>query len=143
MIASRGDSKRSRRMQGGPGFGRGGFTLISVIVAVALLTIGVLALSRTTTSVTYAQTSATSRTIALSIARAHMERVRSRNPWTLVPEAPVRVDATGALDAEGEFLRSVDVFEEAPNLLRVTIEVAYPRGIDPVKLVTLIYRGTS
>jgi Tfp pilus assembly protein PilE len=143
MRAYRGDATRSRRKRGGPRFGRGGFTLISVIVAVVLLTIGVMALSRTTTSVTYAHTTATSRTTALSIARAHMERVRSRNPWTLAPEAPVRVDASGAPDAEGEFLRSVDVLEEAPNLLRVTVEVTYPRGVDPVKLVTLTYRGTS
>jgi Tfp pilus assembly protein PilE len=143
MRTSRADSTRPSRKRGGPGFGRRGFTLVSVIVAVALLTIGVLALSRTTTSVTYAQTSATSRTVALAIARAHMERVRSRNPWTLAPEPPVRVDATGALDAEGKFLRSVEVLEEAPNLLRVTVEVTYPRGIDPVKLVTLTYRGTS
>ena len=59
---------------------RRGFTLISVMIAVVILAVGVLALSRTLTGAMQANTKAGLRTIALDIARQRMEFLRSQPP---------------------------------------------------------------
>lgn len=127
--------RRQQRMR------RGGFTLISVIIAVVLLTIGLLALSRTQTALLAAQATASSRSSALEIARAYMEEVRARDPWTLADEAAVRLSMDGELAAAGPFRRSLHVAEAESNLLRVTVSVAGTRGDHPIDLVTYVYRG--
>ena len=59
---------------------RRGFTLISVMIAVVILAVGVLALSRTLTSAMQMNTRAGMRTIALDIARQRMEFLRAQPP---------------------------------------------------------------
>ncbi len=120
----------------------GGFTIISVLVAIVMLSVGILALSRTGTLALAAQNAAGLRTTALAIARAHMERVRSRPAIEVVSESPVQVNETGAIVVGGRFTRSVVVVSVRHNLKEVKVIVTFPKGLVPVELITLAYVGT-
>ncbi len=117
----------------------GGFTLISVIIAVVILSVGIMALGKTQGMLIRAQATNAERNVALGIARNYVEEVRSR---TAVPasEPSARVDATGALSGTGAYRRTLDVADLGNNLYRATCNVTYPRGTVPVSIVTLIYR---
>lgn len=125
-------SRRSRARQG--------FTMISVLVAVTLLTIGLLALTRTQVAIVSTQANESWRTAGLAAARAYMEEVRARDPWGLTSEGAVTLDATGNVGA-GPLTRTLDVADQGGNLLRVRVRVASTRQTAPVELVTYIYRG--
>ncbi len=120
---------------------RDGFTLISVMMAVMLLTIGLLALGRTQTVLLGAQATAASRTSSLSVARAYMEEVRARDPWVLASESATRISLDGLVDGDGPLRRELSVDEAQDNLLRVTVTVAGTRNDTPVELVTYVYKG--
>lgn len=117
-----------------------GFTIISVMVAMVLLSIGVLALSRTTAKVITVHADAGARTNALAIARGYMERVRASDTRNLKSVAPTKVDETGQLDAAGSYTRSLVVTDLGPNLIEVKVSVDFPRFTQPVELVTLAYQ---
>ena len=119
-----------------------GFTIISVLVAIVMLSVGILALSRTGTMAMASQNAAGLRTTALAIARAHMEDVRSRPAIEVLSESPVQVDRRGAVVSGGRFTRSVEVADARHNLKRIKVIVAFPRGRVPVELITLAYVGT-
>jgi type IV pilus assembly protein PilV len=116
-----------------------GFTLISVLIALVLLSVGMIALSRTGATVVKAHSSAASRTTALAIARGHMEVLRSQDPRKLESESPVRVDDTGAVDTKGAYTRTVTVTGIEHNLVRVELVVEFPRSTRPVELITMAY----
>lgn len=118
-----------------------GFTIISVLVAIVMLSIGILALSRSGTQAMAAQTLAGNRTTALAIGRAYMEDVRSRPPAQVQSESAVKVDETGSADANGVFTRSVVVRNVRHNLKEVRVIVEFPRSNVPIELVTLAYVG--
>ena len=120
----------------------GGFTLVSVLVALAILAIGLLALARAQAAIVASQGNVANRTVALTIARDHAELLRSRSPWTLVSEAPATVDARGAAAANGAYTRTTNVTVLSNNLLQVQVLVTYPRSTVPVDIVTLIYRSS-
>ncbi|HWA58822.1 MAG TPA: prepilin-type N-terminal cleavage/methylation domain-containing protein [Gemmatimonadales bacterium] len=119
-----------------------GFTLVSVLVALAILAIGLLALARAQAAMVASQGNVANRTTALTIARDYAEILRSRDPWTLVSETPVAVDARGQASANGAYRRSTNVTILANNLIRLQILVTYPRSATPVDITTLIYRST-
>ncbi len=119
-----------------------GFTIISVLVAIVMLSFGILALSRTGTMAMSAQNAAGLRSTALAIARAHMERVRSRPAAEVVSETLAQVDRAGAIASGGRFTRSVDVTDVRHNLKQIKVIVAFPGGKAPVELITLAYVGT-
>jgi type IV pilus assembly protein PilV len=119
-----------------------GFTLVSVLVALAILSIGLLALARAQAAMVASQGNTANRTVALTIARDYAEVLRSRSPWTLVSEAPVAVDARGQPVAGGAYRRTTNVTVLANNLLQVQVVVSYPRSTVPVDIVTLIYRSS-
>ena len=119
-----------------------GFTLVSVLVALAILAIGLLALARAQASIVASQGNVANRTTALTIARDYAEVLRSRSPWTLVSEAPARVDARGTPDANGAYTRTTNVTVLSTNLLQVQVLVTYPRSATPVDILTLIYRSS-
>lgn len=119
----------------------GGFTLISILVAVVLLSIGVMAVARTTGAVVSAHTSASTRTVALSIARGYLEQVRGREAADLTTESPVQVDETGTPSGSGLYTRSLTVTDVARNLKQVRVTVDYPRAAMPAELVTLAFVG--
>lgn len=116
-----------------------GFTIFSVLIAMMLLMVGVTALSRTGYQVLSAHTAAAARTTALSIARSHLEDLRSRDPETLQTESPIVVDESGQLASAGPYTRTVVVDQLAINLKRVSVLVRGPRLQHPVQLVTLVF----
>lgn len=127
----------------GPARREEGFTLISVMVAVVMLTIGLLALARVQTSLVRTQRDTAVRTKALVIARSYTEDLRSRDPWTLVSEAPVTVDDLGVPNGSGVYTRSTTVVADQTNLVRIVVQVDYPGETQPVQLVTMAYRGVT
>ena len=116
-----------------------GFILISVIMAVVILSIGILALGRSQAMLVRAQATSAQRDIALGIARNYVEEVRSR---TAVPtsEGATAVDETGTATGGGKYQRSLTIADLGNNLYQATCNVTYPRGPQPVQIVTLIYR---
>jgi type II secretion system protein I len=119
-----------------------GFTLISVLLAVMMLTIALVALARTQGLLTAAESSVSNRSVALAVATGHLEQLRGIDPSKLASEGVVAVDAQGQPAADGPYRRSTVVTLDRPNLVRVRVIVAYPRGPTPVELVTLLYRRT-
>lgn len=117
-----------------------GFGLISVLVAIVLLSVGVLSISQVLTQSVSMQTIMSIRTTALDLARAYMEDVKSRDPLTLMSEAAVRVNERGEPDSNGVFTRELVVTSVALHLDEITVIVTTPRS-SPISLVTWIYDG--
>jgi type II secretion system protein I len=120
-----------------------GFTLISVLLAISMLTIGLLALARTQAILTSSESGVSNKAVALAIATDRMEQLRGADPATLVAEPAALVDANGQPSASGAYQRSVTVTLDQANLLRVTVIVTYPRMTTPVQLEALVYRRTA
>jgi Tfp pilus assembly protein PilV len=124
-----------------------GFGMISVLVAMVLLAVAVVALSSSSAFLVSLQSDASGRSIATSLGVGYMEEVRRRPPESLASETAVRVNASGVLDEGGAFVRTLTI-EAEPSLadvLRATVEVAYPAGLGrrgTVRLETLIQRGS-
>ncbi len=121
--------------------GERGFTLLSVLIAIVMLSIGVVGLAGTIATVSSAHMETATRSTALAIARGAMEDVRSREAKVLVSEAPVIVDDEGKPNAGGRFTREVTVEEMNRQLRRITVRVSYPRARKPVELTTMTYVG--
>ncbi len=139
-------SRRTRRTVAAKryaGRSRDGFTLVSMIVAIVLLTVGILALGNANTNTIKHQTMAQNRTNAVAIARAYLEEVRSRDAWALASEPAVQVGADGTQAAGGVYLRKMSVSEIRNNLLLVELTVDFPRAGQPVRLTTYQYRGSG
>lgn len=126
-----------------PRSNQAGFTLVSVMIAVILLCLGLIALAKAQGVLARSQTDTANRSSALAIAQGYTEVIRSRDPSTLASEGTVQVDANGAVAAGGLYSRSTIVSADAPNLLRVTVTVNYPRAAVPLQIVTLIYKPTA
>jgi hypothetical protein len=118
-----------------------GFTLVSVIVAVVLLSFGMLAMARAQSMLAVVEHNTGNRATAVALASGYLEQLRSRDPWTLTSESLVSVNAEGQLAPEGPFLRSTLVTLDNSNLVRVIVTVGYPRSVNPIVLQTLIYRS--
>jgi Tfp pilus assembly protein PilV len=125
-----------------------GFGIVSVLVAIVLIAIGVVALSSSSAFMVSLQTDAAERTRASAIALAYMEQVKTRLPTSIATEAEVAVNETGTEATGGRFLRSLTVVEEpdTPDAVRATVEVQYPSGFGrrrTLELVTVIYVGNE
>lgn len=125
---------------------RAGFGIVSVLVAIVLIAIGVVALSSSSAFMVSMQTDAAERARASALATAYMELVKTRPPQELESEAPVQLSPTGQPDADGPFERSLTVTQdpEFEDAVRVTVDVSYPSGFGrrrTLQLVTLIYTG--
>ncbi len=116
-----------------------GYSLVSMLVAIVLLTVGVVALMRTTGEIVEGYGTTSIRTTALSIARGYLEELRTRDPATLVTEAAVTVNDSGVADVNGNFSRSVTVTSPQGNLRQVVVTVNFPRAARPIELVTLVF----
>ncbi|HMU62400.1 MAG TPA: prepilin-type N-terminal cleavage/methylation domain-containing protein [Gemmatimonadales bacterium] len=116
-----------------------GFTLISVIMAVVILSIGIMALGRSQAMLVRAQATSASRDVALGIARNYVEEVRSRTTQP-ASEGATAVDETGTASAGGHYSRSLTVSDLGDGLYQAICSVTYPRGQQPVQIITLIYR---
>ena len=122
---------------------RRGFTIVSMLVAIVLLAVGLTSLATASGNTIKMQTLAQNRTNAIAIARSFMEEVRTRDPWTLVSESGVQLNADGQAAATGAYVRAMDVAVTRQNLLRINVTVAYPRSTQPVTLTTSFFRGNS
>jgi Tfp pilus assembly protein PilE len=123
-----------------------GIGMVSVLVAIVLLAIGVVAISASSAYMVSLQTDASERARATAIAVAYMEEVKMRVPQTLASEDTVAVSETGTAAADGAFLRALTVIPEpsVPDALRATVAVQYPSGFGrtgTVRMVTVIYSG--
>ncbi len=122
---------------------RGGFTIISMLVAIILLAVGLTSLATASGNTVKMQTLAQNRTNAIAIARSYMEEVRTRDPWTLQTESPSKLDADGQVTVSGAFTRTMTVAVVRQNLLRIDVAVDYPRSSQPVTLTTSYFRGNG
>jgi type IV pilus modification protein PilV len=118
---------------------RQGFSLISVMVALVLLSVGIMALARTQFMVVRVTRQESARSQALQLATAYLEEVRARDAWSLASEAPATIDSTGALAANGPFTRELTVTPMGTQLLRVQLSVT-PRLASPIQFETMIFR---
>ncbi len=126
----------------------GGFGLVSTIVAMVLLGIAVTALSSSGMMALAVQTDSATRSAATAIASSYLEEVKARNPKTLASEAAAKVNDDGVADANGAYLRGLDVASEQdlPYTRRISVRVTYPNGLGrmgTVELVTVIYEGEN
>ena len=116
-----------------------GFGLVSVMVAIVLLSVGVLSLSQVLTQSVSMQTIIASRTTALDVARSYME-VRGTDPLALAATPSTRVNERGEVDSNGQFTRELTVKTVDLHLIEATVIVTLPRS-NPIRLVTWIYDG--
>jgi len=123
------------------GGARGGFALLSVMVAVVLLATGVMAIGAANTMRLKAVTKSTARTTALNLARGYLEDLRGRDPWSLATEGAVTIDEAGVPTASGRYARRLQVTELRSNLLQVEVIITGSALSSPVSLVTNTYRG--
>ena len=119
-----------------------GFTLVSVLIAVVILTIGILALAKTSATVVRSSARAATRSEAVSLARAYMEEVRSRPPANLVSETLATINRQGQVDPNGPYTRQVVVTTLASNLKSVQVVITMPGSSVPVELVTMAFVGS-
>ena len=117
-----------------------GFSLISVMVAIILLSIGVVSVSQVLTQSVTMQTIVAMRTTGLDIARSYMEEVKGRDPLTLSSEAAVAVNDRGEEDGNGSYTRELIVQSVDLHLDEVVVIITLPRS-NPIRLVTWIYDG--
>ena len=117
-----------------------GVGLISVMVAIVLLSIGILSVSQVLTQSVTMQTIVAMRTTGLDIARSYMEEVKGRDPLTLVSEAAVQVNERGEQDSGGAFTRELTVVSVDLHLDEIVVIVTLPRS-NPIRLLTWIYDG--
>ena len=117
-----------------------GFGLVSVMVAIVLLSVGVLSLSQVLTQSVSMQTIIASRTTALDVARSYMEVVRGTDPLALAATPSTRVNERGEVDSNGQFTRELTVKTVDLHLIEATVIVTLPRS-NPIRLVTWIYDG--
>jgi Tfp pilus assembly protein PilV len=116
-----------------------GFTLVSVLISITMIAIGLMALARTESLLARTSGGTQARAAALAIAQDYVEVLRGRAPMTLATEPTTPVDGTGQPNAQGAYQRSTTVSVDQPNLRRVTVQVDYPGGAQPIELVTLIF----
>ncbi len=117
-----------------------GFGLISVMVAIVLLSVGILSLSQVFTQSVSMHTVIASRTTALDLARSYMEEVRGQDPLTIAAAPQVKVNERGDLDSNGKFTRELTVTTVDLHIIEATVIVTLPRS-NPIRLVTWIYDG--
>jgi len=114
-----------------------------MLVAIILLAVGMTSLATASGNTIKMQTLAQNRTNAIAIGRSFMEEVRTRDPWTLVSETGVRLNADGQAASTGAYVRTMEVAVTRQNLLQINVTVAYPRATQPVVLTTSFFRGNS
>ncbi len=117
-----------------------GYSLISVLTAIVLLSIGVTSISQVLTQSVTMHTIVAMRTTALDVARSYMEEVKGRDPLTLASESEVRVNDRGEADSNGSFTRELTIEAVDTHLVEATVIITLPQS-NPVTLVTWIYDG--
>ena len=117
-----------------------GFTLLSLSVAIMLLSVGLLSISQLLTQSASMQTQISLRKSALDVARSYLEEVKIRDALTLASEGEVRVNEVGEEALTGRFTRSLTVESVSTHMMLVRVTVTSPRA-SPVEIVTYIWDG--
>jgi len=117
--------------------------MVSMLVAMILLAVGLMSLAGANAQTVTMQTMAQNRTHAIAIARAYMEQVRTRDPWSIVSESAVQLNSGGQPTSLGPYRRTLTVTTMRQNLIRLDVRVDYPRGSTPVQLTTSYFRGNG
>ncbi len=124
-----------------------GFTILSVLIAVILMAVGIVAVSGTAVYLMGLQTEASVRSTATGLAVSYMEQTKTRPVADLASEEPESIDETGAETPAGRFTRTLTVEPgPEPNSKLVTVTIGYPSGLGRVRsvqLVTIVYGGTG
>ncbi len=110
------------------------------MVAIVLLSIGLLILSHLLSQSVAMHTIVAIRTTGLDVARSYMEEVRGLDPLTVVATPETRVNEKGEVDSNGLFTRELTVTTISLHLVEATVIVTLPRS-NPIRLVTWIYDG--
>jgi Tfp pilus assembly protein PilV len=114
-----------------------------MVVALVLMAAGMASLATANASTIRLQTLAQNRTNAVALARAYVEQLRSRDPWLLQSEAPVRLNADGIVSSTGAYTRRVTVTQTRPNLVLIEVQIDFPRSTQPLLLTTSVFRGNG
>ncbi len=124
-----------------------GFSILTVLISVVLVSIAIVALSGTTVYVLSLQTESRVRSTATGIAATYMEEVKTRPTESLASESQTAVDETGRAQDPAPFLRELIVQTGPdPKSKLITVRVHYPRGssvMGKVELATIIYLGVG
>lgn len=125
---------------------RQGFTLNEVLLAIALIAIGILGFSMNTVGVIRGNQISNSVTVATNLAQAKLEEIKAQTSWTDVigaadPNNPLaETGATG-----GKFNRTWTIKDAAglSNLKEISVQVSWEEyGINrQVVLATLVFTG--
>ena len=116
----------------------GGFTLVEVLVAVAILAVILLGLAASATSVVRANRTSYFNTIAANLAQDKLEELRAKTPADVIPGGPVVDTVYGAA-----FTRSWTVAADSPmnGLKRVEITVAWTDYVPHSLIVSAVVPG--
>lgn len=122
-----------------------GSSLVSVIVALTLLSIGISTLVRSSAYSISVRAGSSNRASAVYIADTYLEQLKVRFDSLIVSETSVLVDRRGDVDPSGVFLRSVDIDRSiATDLIKTIVTVEYPwtnGRRNSVEITTFIYKG--
>ncbi len=119
-----------------------GFTIIELAVALTLLAVAVFALAQLSLVSVNAQTRASLRTTAASLAKSYMEEIKTRDPSTLADESALAINEWGDSDSMAVFSRALEIDSLAANLTRVKVVIKYPQSEVPVVMENIIYTTT-
>jgi type II secretory pathway pseudopilin PulG len=124
-----------------------GFSILTVLVSVVLVSIAIVALSGTTVYVLSLQTESRVRSTAMGIAVTYLEEVKTRPAESLASESQTAVNEVGRALDPAPFLRELIVQTGPdPKSKLITVRVHYPRGrtvMGKVELATIIYLGVG
>lgn len=123
-----------------------GFTLIEVMVALIVLTVGIAGVLSGLTSLTLADVHSNEQSRATALAVQKMEELKALPVADIKPEAAVAVDEDG-IEGSGPYRRKVDVVHSTVGLktAEITVDVEYSAGRlgkRHVKVVTIVYSGS-
>lgn len=124
----------------------GGFSLLEVLVAIVVLSIGALAVARGMGAALATGTDAGEQTRASALAVDRLEYLKSRPAAEVDDEPAERIDARGVPDSEGRYVRQVEVTDASegarPNTKEITVRVEYQagqRGTQEVEVHTILF----
>ncbi len=124
---------------------RKGFTLVEVVIAIMIGTVGLLALSGILVKITVSNTRATDISIATALARQKIEQIKLTDYNYVVDEDEENLDANGNVVTGGKYTRETRVTADAAAFNTKTVDVTVyfsPSKEDPIKkaiVSTVIY----
>lgn len=115
-----------------------GFTLLEVLIALIILTVGVIAITRAFSTGLFASTGVEDTDLALNIAQAKMEEIRNTSFGSIADNGPTPADANPDSPLY-KFNVTVDETTVSTDLKRVevTVDWATKGGTADVELKTL------